>query len=68
MRELRENAGLTQEAVGGVLNTDQSAVSNWERAVNRPPRKHRKPLAELYGVTVDELLAAMDDTARERGR
>jgi len=68
MRELRERAGLTQEMVGGAINVDQGAVSNWERAVNRTPRKNHKPLAELYGVTVDELLAAMDETERERGR
>lgn len=57
LKERRLAAGLTQSEVAKRLNVDQGAVSNWERGINLPTRKYREPLAELYGVTVDELLA-----------
>lgn len=56
LKELRLTAGLTQSEVAKKLNVDQGAVSNWERGINPPTRKYREPLAELYGVSVDELL------------
>ena len=56
MKELRLNAGLTQEAVAKRMNVTQVAVHRWETGNTRIARKHHKKLAKLYGVTVDELL------------
>lgn len=57
-RELRKAKGLTQkevaEALGGITH---ATVSNWERGLNMPETPMAKKVAELYGVTVDELLS-----------
>lgn len=56
LKELRLNAGLTQEAVAKRLNVSQTAVHRWETGNTRIARKHHKKLAKLYGVTVEELM------------
>lgn len=61
LKELRKRSGLTQAQVGEKLNVNQSAVSWWETGKWPPLRKYHKKLAKIYGVTVDELLAALDD-------
>ena len=56
LKELRHRAGLRQVDVAKEMNVDQAAVSKWETGETFPTRKLHKPLATLYGVTVDELL------------
>ena len=56
MKELRLNAGLTQEAGAKRRNVTQVAVHRWETGNTRIARKHHKKLAKLYGVTVEELM------------
>lgn len=56
MKQLRLNAGLTQEAVAKRMNVTQVAVHRWETGNTRIARKHHKKLAKLYGVSVEELL------------
>ena len=56
MKELRLNAGLTQEAVAKRMNVTQVAVHRWETGNTRIARKHHKKLAKLYGVSVEERL------------
>lgn len=56
LKERREQAGLLQTDVARKLKVDQSAVSRWESGSSKPVRKYQKPLAKLYGCTVDELL------------
>lgn len=58
LKELRLNAGLTQEAVAKRCNVCQSAVHRWETGNTRIAKKHHKKLAKLYGCTVEELLEA----------
>lgn len=58
LKELRERAGLKQAYVAKKLDVTVSAVCNWEIGKNKISRKYHKKLARLYGVTVDELLAA----------
>ena len=64
MKELRLNAGLTQEAVAKRMNVTQVAVHRWETGNTRIARKHHKKLAKLYGVTVDDLLREDDTNAQ----
>lgn len=55
LKELRLAAGLQQRDVAKKLKVTETAVSNWENGKNGILRKYRKPLAKLYGVSVDEL-------------
>lgn len=53
---LRLNAGLTQAELGEKLNYSDKAVSKWERGDAVPDVFVIKHIADLYGVTVDDLL------------
>ena len=56
-RELRKAKGMTQKEVAAALGgITHATISNWERGVNLPETPLAKKVAELYGVTVDELL------------
>lgn len=60
MKELREQAGMTQAEVAAKLEVDQSAVSRWESG-SPPLRKYAQKLARLYGVSVEYLLTSEQD-------
>lgn len=52
----REAAGLSQKEAAQKIGVDQSAVSLWECGKTRPRASLLLKIAEIYGVTVDELL------------
>lgn len=56
LRRQRESRGLTQEAVAASLNISRQAVSKWENGDAEPSTANLLALADLYGVSVDELL------------
>ena len=53
----RKRMGLTQVGLAEKLNYSDKAVSKWERGESIPDVLTLTQLAELYGVTVDDLLA-----------
>ena len=53
---LRRQAGLTQEQVAERLGVTAQAVSKWENDVSCPDISLLPGLAELLGVSTDELL------------
>ncbi|MET9183264.1 helix-turn-helix transcriptional regulator [Kitasatospora aureofaciens] len=56
LRELRGQRGMTQAQVAEMLGCSRSAVSMWE-TTGRPPRPSRlKRLADLFGVSVREIV------------
>ena len=57
---LRQKAGLTQAELGEKLNYSDKTVSKWERAESIPDAFILTRLAELYGVTVDDILRPAD--------
>jgi transcriptional regulator with XRE-family HTH domain len=59
LKELRLAAGLQQADVAKKLNVTITAVSNWELGKNAILRKYHKKLAKLYGVTEDDIIAAV---------
>lgn len=59
LKELRKNAGFDMYHVARKLNVTYNAVWNWEAGKNGILRKYYKPMAKLYGCTVDELAAAI---------
>lgn len=56
LADRRRNAGLTQEALAEKLEVSRQAVSKWERSESSPDTDNLIALADLYGVSLDELL------------
>lgn len=55
IKQLRCKAGLTQEQLAGQLGIAPQSVSKWENAVAMPDITALPLLAEIFGVTIDEL-------------
>lgn len=56
MAALRKANGMTQREVADRLNVSDKAVSRWERDECAPDLSLIPAIAEMYGVTCDELL------------
>ena len=59
-RSARVGAGLTQAAAAARLHVTDSAISQWETGDTMPDSRRLREIAEVYGVTVDELLEEGD--------
>ncbi len=56
MRQLRCERGLTQGQVADALSVSVQAVSKWECGKNLPDIALLPEIADLFGVTIDELI------------
>ena len=56
--ELRKAKNMTQLELANKLNITDKAVSKWERDISCPDVSTFPKLAEILGVSVDELLQA----------
>lgn len=54
--ELRKQNKLSQEALAEKLGLSRQAISKWERAEASPDTDNLIALADLYGITLDQLL------------
>ena len=54
---LMEYYGVSNYRLAKYISTSQTSVKNWLSADCLPHSKTQKQIAELFGVTVDELLA-----------
>lgn len=52
----RKQAGLTQEELAEKCSVTPQAVSKWENGLSAPDISLLVPLAELFGISADELL------------
>lgn len=52
----RKEKGITQETLAEICSVTPQAVSKWENDVSYPDITLLKPLARVFGVSVDELL------------
>ena len=55
--ESRKGAGLTQRELAERLHVTDKAVSKWERGLSYPDVTLLEPLAEVFGLGVEELVA-----------
>lgn len=55
-KNIRKQCGLSQQEVADKLQIKQSSVSDWENDVSCPDYEKLIALAELYDVTLYELL------------
>ena len=56
LKELRKEKGYTQNELGKLVNVSHQAVGSWERGTRQPSYEIASKLADLFGVTVDDLL------------
>lgn len=56
VRKLRDAAGLTQAELAEKLDVSRPAIGTWESGKARPRLNKLKELADLFGVTVSELM------------
>lgn len=52
----RKQRGLSQEEVAGKLGVSRQTISKWELDETLPDIRQSKKLANLYGMTLDELI------------
>ena len=62
LQRLRKRANLTQEEVATKLNITPQAISKWENDVSAPDISLLGEIADMFGVTVDELLGRQPQT------
>ncbi|MBQ9903140.1 MAG: helix-turn-helix domain-containing protein [Clostridia bacterium] len=55
IRQLRFKAGLTQEQLAERMGVGAQSVSKWENAVSMPDISSLPLLAEVFGVSIDDL-------------
>jgi transcriptional regulator with XRE-family HTH domain len=65
--ELRKQKGMTQEELAAKLYVSRTAISKWESGRGYPNIESLKAVAEVFSVSVDELLSPeqMLDVAEE---
>lgn len=56
IKSIRISHGETMEGFGERFNTSKGTVNNWEKGRNLPNKNNLKAIAELGGISVDELL------------
>lgn len=62
---LRKKYGMTQEAIAEELNVSRQTVAKWERGDSEPDMGSCVKLAELFEVTLDDLVNYEDDQEEE---
>ena len=71
IRSLRKSRGYSQEQLARKLHLTQGAISQWENGITTPAADQLVALAEVFGISVDELLErepAQDDPWELRER
>ena len=64
MRDLREDADLTQQEVARLLGTSQTMYARYERGANELPIRHLLTLCAIYRVSSDYFLGLSDRKTR----
>lgn len=59
-KQCRKDVGLSQKDVAKKLGIHQSNISDWENDVTRPEYEKLIMLAEIYNVTLYQLLGLKD--------
>ena len=66
IRRLRNDRGLTQEALAAALNVTAQTVSKWECGTSIPDVQLLPEIAVFFGVTIDQLFAMTPEQQLER--
>ena len=55
LKELRTEKGYTQAELAKEIGVSQGAIYFWEKEINEPTAGYLVKLADIFGVSVDEL-------------
>lgn len=66
IRDLREDADLTQTQVAQFLGTSQTMYARYERGASELPIRHLIALCRLYGVSADYILGTVQTRRSQR--
>lgn len=66
LRENRIRCKMTQEFVSETLGVSRQAVSKWENGTSDPSTSNLIALANLYGISAEELLKSIDNGSRQK--
>ena len=66
LRDHRVRCKMTQEFVAESLGVSRQAVSKWETGTADPTTSNLLALAQLFGVSAEELLRSVEERAPER--
>lgn len=65
LKDARSRSGATQREVADATNIAIGTLRRWEQGVNEPDAESLVRLADLYGVTVGQLLGVPEDPAAD---
>ena len=65
LRDLRKQKGYSQTQMARKLHITQGAISQWENGLTTPAADQLVTLAQVFGISVDELLGADAPIIRE---
>lgn len=60
LKELRESLGLSRKAIAELINKDQTTYGKYELGKREPDSETLKKLADIFRVSVDELLGRQE--------
>ena len=60
IKACRQTAGMSQEKVAELVGVSRQAVTKWEANQSAPNTENLFKLAEIFGTTVDFLLASRE--------
>lgn len=67
IKRLRLSKGITQKQLANILGISSKTVSKWETGLGQPEINQIAPLAQVFGVSIDELFngpKSLDDAHR----
>ena len=68
LKELRQENGYSQDELAGKILVTRQAISKWERGEALPDTENLIALANVYGISIDELLGHIPTVKKdERG-
>ena len=61
LRDLREDADLTQKELAKILNVNKHSISSYERNKSEPPDDIKIKIVEYFNISSDYLLGITDE-------
>ena len=62
---LRKQSGMTQQLLAHKLGVTDKAVSKWENGRSRPALAQLRRLAEIYKISLDEIIGMIEENKVE---